>query len=299
MRPLFLLLVLCATGNLYAQGCSDAGFCSAGALKAGYTADSMMHSKDAIGLSFAIADGEKGTMVYIPQLEIKKQVGKRGALELKLPYNMANGTLGNHAGPGDIIITYSSSVKEKNKDWKWNYTVGTRIGVGNANATDANGMSLPMVYQSSLGTTDIIAGISAGWTQYLSMAVGYQQPILQYNHNDYIGVDYFSSKGLKRMGDVLLRAEAHYNRKHSGVSAGPLFIYHLADDKMVVNGEDVILTGSKGLTLNLTASYYYEWKKCRFDISAGTPLAVRKYRPDGLTREWVVSPRLIYFFGKK
>ena len=184
---------------------------------------------------------------------------------------------------------------------------GLRISTGTADARNADGLSLPMPYQANLGTTDIISGLSARWAKHIVIAAGYQQPVIQYNENGYLPADiymaqpayadYFASAKLKRKGDVLLRAEGQYSFRHWHISAGPLFIYHLGKDHITnMQGVDMALDGSEGLTLNIAGNIAWANDRWKADVSAGTPFIVRSYRPDGLTREWVVTPRISYFF---
>ncbi len=287
--------------DLMAQGCSDAGFCTIGAMKAGTNTT----KNSSIGLSFGINGGEEGTSIFIPQIELTKKLGKKGFLEAYIPFVIASGDLGDNASIGDLILTYTRQI-HREKSIVINSTISTRISTGNADATD-NNMALPMPYQSNLGTTDLILGLSAKWRKHLSAAVGYQQPIIQYNKNDYLPAnlsgnatgDYFASRQLERKGDVLLRIQGHISIKKFGIAAGPLFIYHLGEDIVTLsNGSELSLTGSDGLTLNITANAYYQFKNWRADVSVGTPTIVRDSRPDGLTRSFTLVPRITYNFKK-
>ena len=287
-----------------AQGCSDAGFCTLGAMQSGHALDSAMQQKS-IGFSFSAGAGENGTAIISPQLEGKFAVGRNSVIEGKLPYNVAYGNKGSHSGIGDLIITYTHSFSKEKSNWKAFGTAATRLSLGKADATD-DGRPLPMPYQSNLGTTDLIAGLSISYKQYLNIAAGYQQPIVQYNMNGYeppmlypampVNEDYFASRRLQRKGDLLLRAEGSWQWKRITLAAGPLFIYHLGMDRTTtLAGNDVLLKGSEGLTLNLAGTFSYSYKRGRLDLLAGTPLIVRDYRPDGLTRAWVITLRVSHF----
>lgn len=294
------LALIIPLSNSFAQGCSDAGFCTIGAMKAGSG-----NNNNSIGLSLGVNAGEEGTSIYIPQLEFTKALGKKGYIEANIPFVIASGELGDNAAVGDFILTYTRQISHK-KHITINGTIGTRISTGNADATD-NGIALPMPYQANLGTTDLILGINAKWQKYISAAVGYQQPVIQYNNNNYLPSslsgnatgNYFASRQLERKGDILLRLQGHLLLKNAGVSAGPLFIYHLGEDVITLyNGSELSLTGSDGLTLNITANAYYQFKRWRADISLGTPAIVRSSRPDGLTRAFTLVPRITYNFKK-
>jgi hypothetical protein len=299
----FISFFLFTNNELIAQGCSDEGFCTSGAMHSGSAIDNV----DNLQVSFTpvIGGAENGTIIFAPQFEMKKSFQKIGMIEIKLPFSLASGNLGTHKGLGDPIVTFSSNL-HNTKNISFQYIIGTRISIGNANATGVNNLPLPMTYQSNLGTTDIITGLVFGWKKMLSFSLGWQQPILQYNENNYLNPEitghsddhvYFSSRKLNRKGDVLMRMEYQYTHTHWGASAGPLFIYHLDNDRITLNDNSVVeLSGSDGLTLNIAGSFYCKILKWKFDCSVGTPLIVRTYRPDGLTRAWVIAPRITYTF---
>lgn len=299
---LFLILIVC-TAKAAAQGCSDAGFCTAGAMQSGQTHDNAATSSR-IGISVSAGAGENGTSIIIPQLEADVALGKRGVAEIRLPFSIASGNLGDHSGIGDPIFSYTRQLNKHGERWTIQYTLGCRISTGHADAKNENDQPLPMPYQSNLGTTDVIAGISAGYGRYLNLSAGYQQPLLQYNNNGYLPVtiypaipgdhDYFASANLKRRGDVLFRTEGHCQWKKLGIAAGPLLIYHLGkDDITLANGAHIALNGSEGLTLNLAGTISYTAGKYKLSLTGGTPMIVRDYRPDGLTRAWVTTIKVV------
>lgn len=299
-------ILMCSCLNVYAQGCSDAGFCTSGAIQSIH-ANKDLAFNNSIAISNSIGSAENGTTIIIPQIEIKKTISKKSYLEVKLPYNITSGNLGDHQGIGDPVINYIHQLSYSYRDWQFIYSIGTRIGLGNANAQNEYGKPLPLTYQNSLGTTDIILGLSTIWKKYITMAIGYQQPLIQYNENEYLGTkvvgsntndkDYFSSRKLQRRGDILLRIDGHYIYHNIGLSLGPLFINHLGKDKITLNdGSIVSIDGSEGLTLNIVGNIYYIFRHWKADLLVGTPIIVRPYRPDGLTRAWILSPRLTYSF---
>lgn len=284
-----------------AQGCSDAGFCTAGALR---PADSLQTIQNSIGASISVAKGERSTTLLIPQVEWRYSFNNKVQFEARLSFYYANGAIGSRTGIGDPILTLSNKLLE-NKTYSLKSTIGLRISVGDAGASDKNGRPLPMPYQSNLGTTDLIAGMSLSWKKYLSIAAGWQQPLLQYNANDYYAPDfatepegygsYFSSRKLRRKGDLLFRADGSYPLNRWNFSAGPLLIVHLGKDKIKGNDrQDLLVAGSDGATLNITGTVGYKIKKSRFELTGGSPLVVRKVRPDGLTRSAILTLRYEY-----
>lgn len=292
-----LAIVLCGA-QARGQGCSDAGFCTAGAMQS--MAAKPQEYRNQLGLGLSIGQGERSTTIVIPQLEYRRSLGKSAFLELKLPVYFASGNLGNNAGIGDPVLTYTRQLMQ-GKRASLSATGGLRIGTGDASATDDKGNALPMPYQRSLGTTDLILGLSLGWGPYLSFAAGWQQPLVQYNRNGYAaGSDperYFASEELRRKGDILLRADGHYNIGHWKLSAGPLLIAHLGNDEATdATGKTYTLTGSDGITLNLAFTVQYTLQRFTARIAGGAPAVVRDVRPDGLTRSWIITPALIYSF---
>jgi len=300
-----VLYSLCLFNNADAQGCSDAGFCTAGAMQSGRPVSDSVTTHSALGASATVGSGEKGTIIITPQLEGKFVLAQRSYVDVKLPFNFCSGNLGHHSGIGDIIATYSRILTADGMPVAITATIGGRIGLGNANATD-RGMPLPMPYQSSLGTTDLIIGVGLVYHKYISIAAGYQQPVIQYNRNGYLpdiiypdmptGREYFASRDLGRRGDVLLRAEGHYQWNRWSVSGGPLFIDHLGEDRFTTqSGDRASLKGSEGITLNIAGSLSYSLPSRKIDLLVGTPFIVRDYRPDGLTRAWVITLRYTQF----
>lgn len=309
-KGILFLFSLLATTNLKAQGCADAGFCTAGALKTSNQSNESVKDYGSIGMSGTVGYGEQGTVVFIPQLEIGKNLSANSSVEIKLPYYIATGNLGTTSGIGDIIATYTQSIYRQKDKWDIKGTIGGRVSLGKSNLNNKNGLPLPMPYQPNLGTTDVIGGLNIRYKKHYVFTVGLQQPMVNYNDNQYYsGVyfsadtsyqQYFSSRKLERRGDALLRLEYDKDWKQDGIAASTLFIYHLGNDIITTpSGNKVDARGSAGLTLNLTFNYYRNYKKWRFEAGIGAPVIVREYRPDGLTRAFVVTPRATYFFRKK
>jgi hypothetical protein len=306
-RLVIIMLLAMPVSKVWAQGCSDAGFCTIGAMQSSQANAADKDNHNSIALSYGFGGGDVDAFIMTPQLEVTKAVGKKGSLEARLPFYTASGSIGNSSGIGDLIVNYTHSLGSSSL-LSFKGTIGARVGLGNANAVD-KGLPLPMPYQSNLGSTDLILGVSAAWKNKVSASVAYQQPLVQYNENGYLpGVlvntdatydDYPPSRMLNRKSDVLLRVDYHFRIKKLGFAAGPLFIYHLGKDEVtLLNGTVANVTGSDGLTLNATASVFYSTSKWKADIAAGTPFVVRDVRPDGLTRAWVVTPRFTWYWGK-
>ncbi len=290
-----------------AQGCSDAGFCTAGALHTPMPGpDSLQKDRGSIAFSGTVGKGENSTRISIFQAEGRFAISPGVMLEAKISCYNATGDLGSHTGIGDPIITCSGNLWQR-KNLRLTGVAGLRVSLGKSDAGNSAGHPLPMPYQSNLGTTDLITGLTLSWKNYLSIAAGWQQPIVQYNDNGYDAGNfpgeetayhaYFNSRRLRRKGDVLLRADGRYTYRKIDIAAGPLLIAHLGKDR-IINGEDreVDVAGSDGYTLNITGSVGYKFKRQYVMLSGGAPLVVRKNRPDGLTRSAIATLSWQYFF---
>lgn len=292
MRKLSVLVIgLLSAAQIWAQGCSDAGFCSAGGLKS-QGAD----GKSGLTFHLIAAGGEQGTGIYTFQPEWNWKIDSLHQLQVKWPIHYISGDLGNVNGLGDPIISCSRLLYEP-KEWKWTGSLGARIPVNRADKS-LNNRPLPMPYQTSLGTYDLIAGLSLKNDQWL-FALGFQQPLIQNNENGFLldsavgakELGYFNSAGLMRSGDIMLRAERTHEWKNWQFTGGFLPIVHLTRDTYRSSSKTIkSIEGSEGLTFNVNLNAKYNMKKGAAGIMLAMPLIVRENRPDGLTRAFVVGP---------
>ena len=312
MKKSFFILLLLLTSfsqHAFSQGCSDAGICSAGFLYPGEQKEKM---KNSLKVNFGLGMGVDNTLIFSPSLETNLELSESNSLQIKVPYVVVSGDLGNTNGLGDIITTITQHLYNK-KDLAFDLSLGFRIPVNNADkSTNKGGVDLgyPMVYQTSLGTFDLLTGISLQYKKW-HLAMGYQHPLYQENKNNYIESQwatdfgskklepYSKSRKLKRKPDIMFRGERIFNlSKKSVLTAGVLQIIHLGRDtyETELGGRQEVI-GSLGATLNLTASYTYKLNdKFDINVSAGAPIVVRKLVPDGLKRSFVINPSLVYKF---
>ena len=296
----FLLSTL--SFNAFSQGCSDAGICSAGSLFGG---EELETKHNTIRLNMGFGAGVDNTMIYTPSIEGRIKLGKSTNLQLQLPYVFTSGELGSANGLGDLITTVTQNLY-KMEDLGIDLSLGFRIGTNNANKKE-DGKALPMVYQTSLGTFDLLSGVSVVYKKW-HFAIGYQQPLDQYNENSYDPrqwpgkdlEDYSQSNQLERKPDLMLRAEYGFDLgEKSKLSAGILPILHLGKDTYLnpVTNKREDIDGSEGLTFNLTGNWVYQINDTfDFMLGAGVPIIARDYNPDGLKRAFVINPSLIYKF---
>jgi hypothetical protein len=303
--PVIVWIILISTIQQAAsQGCSDAGFCSIGPFK--HTPEKEEGFKHKISWQLPVGIGDENVFVFTPALQYEVQVRKL-LLQAKITANYANGNLGSVLGAGDIYLTGSYAFSTSGI-WQLQGTAGIKLPLDQSNSSEV-GMPLPLQYQSSLGTVDIITGITAsnnGW----SISAAWQQPLTRENKNGFLqeywngkpeANKYPASNRLQRKGDVLIRVGKNFAAGNKWqFNTGLLSIYHLGKDKYtaITPVQRVLaIDGSEGLTINITGSAWYQInKKIRMGISAGVPAVVRDIRPDGLTRQWVLSPEISWQF---
>ncbi len=311
-----------------AQGCSDAGVCSAGPtgqlhLWQDSTADDVDYRHMArVGYSYAL--GEQGTTIMQVIPEVSIGIGPQLSVQAKVPFVSTNGELGDNSGIGDIIVT-SSYAFIKEMDRNLTGVFGLRLPTGSTNKRapvrgDVGSQSgavlatadLPMPYQTGLGTTDMLLAINWRYKRYVA-SIAYQHVLMNNNenrfshmawNNDPAILGYFESNMLDRGDDAVLRLQYAYGCGRLALQPGLLAIYHLQKDTrleyvmdMDPMAQRVAVDGSQGLTLNLTADLRYKLAE-RWAVEAlfGTPLITRKVRPDGLTRSLVTGVSLRYRF---
>jgi hypothetical protein len=309
-KILYLIVFISLFEKLPAQGCSDAGICTLGSsLKKDQTFD-----RFSFAINQSLGNAEQKVNVHSTQIEISKSVFKKAQVQLKLPYIFTQGNLANTEGLGDITASYTYQFYQKN-DWIINYTLGFKLGVNAADkafeiqlpANNTMWMALPMVYQTSLGTHDILLGADARYKRVWRFALGFQMPIVQFNKNNFESSiaqntpnasAYFTSNKLMRRPDALLRIDRSFNmHKRFQTNTGLIAVYHLLHDRVynASNTASYAVHGSKGLTLNYAVSGTYTINK-NFELSCrlAQPLIVRKTRPEGLTRHYVIGFELKY-----
>jgi hypothetical protein len=249
-----------------------------------------------IGNSYGI--GEADVTSISPYVTYSRELTENWALSAKVTYSVADGSFGTRGQFGDayLIGNYKFNKKEQQK---WSATAGFKFPFTSANLK-INGYSLPLDYQASLGTFDLIVGTTYNYRQW-DFNTAFQVPVFNNNKNSYFaeysGTDDFPSTNLfERKSDVLFRVTYTYQPTNKKFTFKPniLFLYHLGEDSYEnIFSRRENIKGSDGLTINgnLIASYLLNTKSS-FELSLATPFVVRDIRPDGLTRAFTAG--LIY-----
>ena len=312
-RVYMLLLSLLMHFNATAQGCSDAGFCTMGAMKPDQPFNKKVPLKlRSMEISFYRGTTTLSPIVYVATLDMSFNIiDNKTFLQLKVPYQAVNGNFGSTSGLGDLSFCLTRNLYSSEK-FDIGLTLGGKAPSNNSNLTDDEfGLPLPMYYQVSLGTYDAIAGISLVNRKWL-IATGIQHPFNkngnQFKWSDWIpvyegGPEYVMSNDpcyeLKRGTDVMLRVERNFRFARFNFSLGLLPIWRITKDEILDTNinERVKLDGTLGMALSAIATAGYSFNvKSGVRLLFGHKITQRDVNPDGLTREMVTTASYYYRF---
>jgi hypothetical protein len=311
LRIVYIVIILSSSNFLlHAQGCSDAGFCTMGAMKP----DQPFNKKIAVKLRSMELSFYRGTtsltpIIYVATADMNFSLNSKSSFQVKLPYQAVTGRLANTSGLGDISLCYTRNLQTSEK-FDVNLSVGTKIPT-NKSDKSIDGRPLPMYYQTSLGTYDFITGLSVISRNWL-FATGIQIPLNE-NNNQFLWGRWTSSNEdqsyvqryakaneLKRGTDVMLRAERNFRFSRFNFSLGLLPIYRITRDQIKKGDgspDPVYTKDAKGLALSGIATIGYSFNvKTGIKLLVGHKIVQRDVNPDGLTRELVSSFTYFYRF---
>ena len=276
----------------FSQGCSDAGFCTVESfVPHPHGEEPADKNRFKAGISAGAADYDIN--VFGTYFEYSRFFNEKFSLDAKLTTLSQSGNDISTFGLSDIFVNGNYKIGQKGI-----FTLGAKIPLMDANKMK-DGLSLPMDYQSSLGTFDLVAGF--GYTVgRVQLVAAIQQPLTQ-NNNGFLAEEYpldsrlrdfQSTNEFQRSGDVLLRASYPFNLGQKlKVIPSLLPIYHLSNDKFTdIDGIEQEIEGSEGLTLNWNIYLDYPLNDTQnLQLILGAPFIVRDARPDGLTRSFIAS----------
>lgn len=296
----------------FGQGCSDAGFCTMGAMKP----DQPYNKKVPIKLRSMEVSFYRGTttltpIIYVANIDVSFSVGKKNSLQVKLPYQAITGTLANTSGLGDISLCFTRNIYSSDQ-FDVSVSLGAKIPSNQSDKTSDEGLPLPMYYQTSLGTYDLIAGISLISKNWL-FATGIQHAFNENNNQFLWGqwatsdqdqayiLKYSKANQLKRGTDVMLRVERNFRFSRLNFSVGLLPIYRITSDQILDPSVDLVNhikpKGAKGLALSAIATAGYNFNvKTGIKLLFGHKLVQRDNNPDGLSRKLVTTCSYFYRF---
>ncbi|MBS4043612.1 MAG: hypothetical protein KGZ59_07330 [Chitinophagaceae bacterium] len=301
MKKIFAIIISIAIVHTsIAQGCSDAGFCSIGSFSSHQKNKIVNNHQSTLRVGNAFGVGEQSMSIITPYIQFDQQFNNF-QLQVKATYNSSSKNNYSIADIGDLFVVGTKTYTNKNGS-KILINAGIKFPLGNED-NKSNNQSLPMAYQSTLGTVDAIAGITYQKNNW-DLSAAFQIPLTKNNKNSFITpligseLNTFSSTRMfSRKADMLVRATKSFSVSNKvNMSFGTLAIYHLGNDAFTDNSGKVnTINNSEGLTLNLNLALNWNISNnVSFNLITGAPAVVRKSRPDGLTRSFVFIPELVF-----
>ncbi len=213
-------------------------------------------------------------------------------------YSFVSGELANTNGLTDLFLSVNHAFDVK-AEWQKSFVVGLKLPFDGADIIE-NGIHLPMPYQTSLGTIDLVLALNYNRKNF-GATLALQQPLKARNENKFLPGDYpaipvtlkyWPTNEFERKGDLVGRVSYNFKTgERFSIRPSLLGIYHLVNDTYADDdGDRRPIYNSTGLTLNGNVFFGYRLKNGNgFELSLGTPFIVRDQRPDGLTRSFVAS----------
>jgi len=316
MKTLFCLVPIFIFSVFYhqkviAQGCSDAGFCSLGALRPNQPYHKQQNLKlRSINFTQYYAYNDFYDHIWSWTVDLNFSLGKKISAQLKLPYYYIDGVLASTQGLSDVSMAFSRSLWSDENGNQIALTLGTKLPTNTSDLRTKEGRPLPMYYQTSLGTYDFIVGASYSNRKWL-LATGLQQPVLHDNRNQFlwgawtgspakpISDTYARSKELRRSAEVMGRIERNFRFSRLNFYTGLLGIWKLHDDTFLnPQGKRIAAEGSHGLVLNTISGVGYAFStqsSLKFLVGYRV-MGRRQAHIDGLKRELVLTLTYDYRF---
>ena len=314
-RKLYLsILFVCTCLLSYSQGCSDAGFCTMGAMKPDQAYSKKIDLKlRAVEISQYRGVTTLSPVIYVTNIDFSFSINNKTSFQIKLPYQAVSGNLGKTSGIGDISLSATKNIISK-ENFDVNATLGMKIPTNNSdlkkdsNEFGSQGLDFPMYYQTSLGSVDVVAGMSLISSKWL-FAVGYQNALTDNDNQfnwadwpDYPSAAYISkhnnTNGLRRGTDIMLRIERNWRFSNYNFSLGALPIYRITKDQIKDNfGNYFKVDQTTGLALTALFSAGYNFNvKSGIKFIYGLKITDREVNPDELTRDNVQTIAYVYRF---
>jgi len=290
----------------FSQGCSDAGFCTMGAMRPDqHQAKSFNLKLNAMEFTQHFGATEFGDYLLSYIVDADFTINPKTTFHFKLPYTIIFNRMPTTNGLGDISLSVTRLLLKQGK-WQIAGTLGGKVPT-NGNDLSYNGIPLPSYYQTSLGTYDLVAGVGIIYGNWL-FSTGYQHAFnrtknqfLRYVENgipknSFDGTEYAAfansyanSKELQRSPDVMLRVERNFRIGRFNAYLGLLNIYRLEDDEVTnFKGQRVKIANSGGLTVNglLGAGYRFSTRSA-IKVLFGSKIITKERNPAGLGRKYV------------
>ncbi len=302
----------------FSQGCADAGFCTMGAMRPdqNFSKQASLKLRSA-EISHYVGLTKFKNVIRAYQIDLNIGITDKYTFQAKVPYMSNTGVLGEAQGIGDLSLSLTRNIVAKEK-YQINATVGMKTFLNTQDQTSADNLPLPMYYQTSLGTTDFITGISFITKKWL-IATGWQKVIVGSNsangktannnkfwwepwkgHEKWTEASHYpESHWLRRRADIMLRIQRDFRFSKWSFFAGTLTIWRPRRDDWwnPSTGWWEESIGSDGMAHNfLFGGGFNINTKSAIKLSNAIRIKRRDFNPDGLSREYVNTISYLYTF---
>lgn len=283
---LFFVLFFLNT-NVYSQ-CSDAGVCSVG----GHTDGTHSHN---ISLTYVLGGSGKPESVTFHTLNLSGGFNLRGGyqVDLNLPFSTQAGESFSTSGLGDLSLI-GSKIHEVSKNISLLFSLGFKLPTGAVHLKN----DAPQIYQSGLGTYDILAGAGIIY-RHFDLLIGFQIPFGRSENKD---------TRLQRAADLMIRGGYTYPFGESTIKLELTAIKRLGLSSRLylsspwspfIGGTEsfVDVDGTDQTQLNLGLGYGTKISnRVKIDVYGAMPLLKRDNNIDGLKRAFTLSVGVGYLF---
>jgi len=294
----------------FSQGCSDSGFCTMGAIKPDQIYIPKIRVRiNAVELTQHFGYSKYGDQIYSTFMDVNVGLSRNTNVQFRLPaYTSIRGNMPTTTGWGDYFVNLSQTLVSRDR-YQVNFTLGARIfNREQSENRSGEGQSMPLYQQTSLGSDDLIAGVSVLSRKWM-IASAYKHPVNRVKNNfhsdqwrenplyETVQV-YTPSAGLLPGADIMFRIERSFRFAQWSFSTGILNIYRINRDEILDgSGNSIPLNGTQGLASNFLTGTRY-----RFNVHSSVKLLMafkireRYLNPDGLSRDFVSQIAYEYRF---
>lgn len=262
--------------------CSDAGVC-----QLGFSHEEKASKKFDAELSYSFGASKKEDDVKFNSVSftMSYQPFSNTKFTAIVPYNSQSGPLGDISGIGDIILSFTQNIYQHKKQ-SVSLTLGAKLETG-----DDNKDELPQIYQSGLGSNDMLIGINYSAKNVL-FGIGYQ--VAGSRNNNILK--------LERGDDFIARSSYTFDFDKFNVTPQLLFIKRIGESSILditspeLNKYAKIKDSDQTQINFLISSSYSLNKSVQILAEVALPFLERDVNVDGLTRSFTAGIGFRYRF---
>jgi len=287
MKRLSLISAILLAVNFYSienfAQCTDGGICKLGGHLLEGEAGEIFNISTYF--KYGYSGKEDDVQYYSFVVDGYYNVLEKSSIQLIIPYNIQSGPLGDVSGIGDMIVSWNQGLYSDG-----NSSISASVGVKLATGDDIKD-SLSQVYQSGLGTNDLLLGVNYAYKQFI-IGAGYQ--LYGGRNND--------TYQLEKGNDLLVKASYQFSFDEFSVIPQLLYIQPLAESSILdsTSTEEtyVNVQDSNQPQLNLLVAMEYRFNdNIALMGDFAIPFIKRKVNLDGLQRAITASLGVMFSFN--